>query len=293
MRTRRPAVSRASHAFVVAALLLSLAPAARAVPNVSNATADANWILGAVISGGPMSGAIGEYPDPGGATHIEPYFANYACFGLARATQITGNTGYVNAAWNHLTWYATHMDSSGYVHDWSLSNGTWTQGSYDSTDSYAATFLIALLAAYRASNNLSQLKTYSSAIQTAVNAIHSTQQPSGLTDATPGYTGELLEDNVETCQGLLAAGELANILGLSSLASQAYGYASPMQSAIETMWNGSGGYYYWAEFNNGSFQPTDPSTTLSPDLMAQGWTVAFLHPASAQGVLIELVAGSQ
>jgi hypothetical protein len=267
-------------AVIVAFLAFALfGRAAFAVPNVANATTDANWIMGAYISSGPMSGAIGTYPDPGGSQHIEPYFDNFAAMGLARAYQITGNTSYINATWSHLAWYANHVDSSGYAHNWDLVNGTWTEEEnpgYDSTDSYAATFLIALLAAYRASNNLTELQNFNSAIQTAVNAIHSTQEANGLTDAKPGYTGELLEDNVETYQGLLAAGNLATILGNTNLANQAYGDAAPMAGTINsTMWNSANGWYYWAVFNDGSTQPTNPTTTLSPDLMAQGWTAAF------------------
>jgi hypothetical protein len=244
------------------------------VSNSANAIADANWIMGAVISNGPMTGAIGMYPDPNGLTHIRPYQANLACLGLARAGVISGDPQYLNAVWNHLNWYASHMDANGYVHDWDEVNGAWTQAGYDSTDSYAATFLLAVRAAYRASGDATKVKNLGPGIQVAINAIHATQQSDGMTWSTPAYHVKYLEDQVEAYQGLISGESLAAMLGLTSIAQSAQSYADSMSSGLATLWNPSNNTYYGAKDESGNLTPPDWSI-LSPDTTEEAWAVSF------------------
>jgi hypothetical protein len=260
---------------VVVVIVLSGASVCRAqVSNMANASVDAGWIMTAVIDDGSMNGAIGMYPDSNGLTHIRPYQANLACLGLARASAVTGDPRYVNAAWNYLNWYAGHMDTLGYVHDWDLVHGVWTQGGYDSTDSYAATFLLAVRAAYRVSGDAVKLKNISWGIQVAVNAIYTTQQSDGMTWATPAYHVKYLEDQVEAYRGLNAGYSLATLLGLPDVANKAQSYANSMESGIATLWNSSNNNYNWAKHEDGVEQITNWST-LSPDTMEEGWPVSF------------------
>lgn len=241
-------------------------------PNVDNAVADANWMMGAVITSGPMAGAIASYPDQ---QHIRPYQASYAAIGLDRATQVSGDATYSNAAWNYLSWYAANMDANGYAHDWDLTNGVWTEGGYDSTDAYAGMFLAAVRATYEVQPDSAKLSALHTAVSQAVAAIHSTQQSDGLTWAVPsGYPVKLLEDNVEMYDGLNAAVTVANELGDSALVSTAQSYAAPVPASLESLWNVGQGWYYWALDNNGVLTPTNWAN-LSPDTMEQGWAVAF------------------
>lgn len=259
---------------------LLLTSRAYVVPNQEKAIEDANWMMGASIPDGPMAGAFATYWDK---QHIQPYQANLGALGLARATQISGNTAYVNAVWKHLNWYSAHMDTNGYVRDYDLINNVWTAASnsvqpnkpYDSTDSYAATFLLATRAAYRVDSDMSKLESLRPAISKAVGAIRSTQQADGLTFATPDfYRVKLLEDNVETYHGLKAAVTLANILNDTTLANNAQSYATSMATGIESLWSPTNNYYYWAKHEDGALQTTDWSV-LSPDAMEQAWTAAF------------------
>lgn len=261
-------------AAAVAIMLVGASAGHAQVSNASNASADADWIMTAVIDDGSMNGAIGMYPDSNGLTHIRPYQANLACLGLARASAVTGDRRYVNAAWNYLNWYAGHMDTLGYVHDWDLVHGVWTQGGYDSTDSYAATFLLAVRAAYRVSDDATKLKNISWGIQVAVNAIYTTQQSDGMTWATPAYHVKYLEDQVEAYRGLNAGYSLAMLLGLSDVANKAQSYANAMESGIATLWNSPNNNYNWAKHEDGVEQITNLST-LSPDTMEEAWPVSF------------------
>lgn len=249
------------------------------VPNITAATEDADWIMSAVLNDLDMRGALTNYP---GGEAIRPYQANIATFGLSRATQITGNTAYVNAVWNYLTWYANHLDGSGYMHDYDKINGVWTAAPnsvstnpYDSTDAYAGTFLLAVRAAYIANPDVAKLAELHTAIEQAVDAIHSTQQADGLTWAVPDfYQVKLLEDNIESYQGLLAAQILADILDDNVLYDKAASYAVAMAAGLETLWSPVNNYYYWAKHNYGALQATD-WTILSPDTMEQIWTISF------------------
>ena len=94
---------------------------------VDHVRGDALWILGSQRDDGSIALV------PGGT--IRPYMANYAAMGLAAAAVRTGETVYAGGAWQWLQWYAAHEDSNGYVTD--------EDGTMDSTDAYAGTFLLA------------------------------------------------------------------------------------------------------------------------------------------------------
>lgn len=249
--------------------------------NKANAISDADWIMDAVIQSGPMQGAIANYPDAV-PQHIRPYQAGFAALGLARATQISGNKNYVNAVWGWLNWYQNHMDGSNYVHDWDLVSGTWQAApnasnavAYDSTDSYAALFLVAAKAAYAVDPDMVKLQALKPGITKALAAIRSTQQTDGLTWALPvGYPVKLLEDNAEVFVGLKASISLANTLGDAQLASTVTGYLAPMPAGFENLWDNASSTYFWAYHDNGFKQPNDWSA-LAPDTMEQGWAVSF------------------
>jgi hypothetical protein len=255
-----------------------------AVPNLSAAIDDANWIMGAVVASGPMRGAIANYPDAQ-PTHIRPYQAGYAALGLARATQLTGDYAFVRAAWNWLDWYQAHMDNLNYVHDWDLVNGTWQVGGYDSTDAYAGMFLCDALAAYTVDPNIFRLDKIHTGVARAFQAIRSTQRSDGLTWALPsGYPVKLLENNAEALAGVKAAIRLATLLGDTALASAARGSLLTMTGGLASLWNGTDSYY-WAFHDDGSKQPTDWSV-LAPDTMAQGWAVSFGVTAGSRAVTL-------
>src|SRR5919106_4116315 len=150
-----------------AMLVPSARPAYAAV--VDDVRADANWILSARLS----DGAIANYVD---RQAVWPYLANFAAMGLARATVVTKDKKYVEAAWKWLSWYQAHMDAQGFVTDYVVKDGrAVSTGFMDSTDAYAGTFLLAVRDIYRANANRTRLKTLKKGIVLAVKAIEATQ----------------------------------------------------------------------------------------------------------------------
>jgi hypothetical protein len=248
---------------------------------------EANWIL---ESGFP-DGAIAQAPPPSwvSSVYINPYTANYAAMGLARATSVTGNVAYAQASWKWLQWYASNeQPGTGFVSDASLpypfvaGDTTSSLGTEDSTDAYAGTFLLAAYDTSVADPNSAQLHALSSGIAGAIRAIQETQQPDGLTWATPSYQMAYLMDNAEAHAGLLGAASLEVALKNPSLAAQAEQDASRMKSGVQSLWNSTTEAFDWAATASG-VQLTDWSY-LYPDAAEQAWAVGLGIATAAQGV---------
>ncbi|HLV80800.1 MAG TPA: hypothetical protein VKT32_10985 [Chthonomonadaceae bacterium] len=178
-------------------------------------------------------GAIAQDALPAGATRILPYFANFAALGLVTAYRHTGDPDYLESARRWAGWYAAHQNPDGTVYDYTGAPGAWKPtGDYDSTDSYAATYLTLLLALYRASPDPKWLAGRRDSIEKAVKAIKLTLQPIGLTLAKPTYPVMYTMDNVETAQGLHAAAEIARLLHLAPLREETEPLARRMETAV-------------------------------------------------------------
>ena len=260
---------------------MALAGALVGVASPAHATtSDEDWLLTSQLP----DGAIAQFPD---LSRINPYLANYAAIGLAHSYATLHNTTYLNAAWSWLTWYQGHMNANGYVTDYTVGPPpTYTEtstGDEDSTDGYAGTFILALNEAYNVSGNKTKLKTYTTGLTNAINAIHSTQQSDGLTWAKPTFQAKFLMDNAEAYAGLRAGATLAGVLGKTALKNNATSYAASMKTGIGTMWDATDGLYYVAKNSDGTFAATTWSYYY-PDSAAQAWAVAlgnWLTPGNA------------
>jgi hypothetical protein len=83
----------------------------------------------------------------GAVRMVIPYFANFAAIGLADAHRSDpGDLRYLAGADRWLDWYAAHMNADGTVFDFVVTPADQlvSTGDFDSTDSYASTFLEAL-----------------------------------------------------------------------------------------------------------------------------------------------------
>ncbi|MCL6538682.1 MAG: hypothetical protein K6T28_08895 [Acidothermus sp.] len=243
---------------------------------------DAEWILQAQLP----DGAIAWYIDK---RHISPYLANYAALGLAEAARVTGSPQYSDAAWAWLAWYAAHENSSGFVTDYDVdaSGAEISTGDEDSTDAYAGTFLTAVRATFRVDPDVPRLAALHAGISGAVAAIEATQDSDGLTFAKPTWPVKYLMDQAETYRGLVAAVELAAVLGDWPLAWRAGRDAVRLAQGVATLWNPATGAYDWAEHGDGARVVTDWSE-LYPDAMEQAWIAATTAIPRARAA--ELVA---
>ncbi|MGA9076950.1 MAG: hypothetical protein WB383_01260 [Acidimicrobiales bacterium] len=236
--------------------------------------ADADWIASAQLP----DGAIANYPFNGTSAVIQPYLSNYGAIGLAEATSASGDMTYANDAWSCLFWYAAHMDpTTGYVTDYDYTNGVETStGSFDSTDSYAGTFLAAAWDTYSATGNTAKLAKLLPAIQLAVKAIESTQQSDGLTWATPTYHAKYLMDNAEVYGGLVSAENLARAANDAALVSEATADATSCFAGIQGLWNTTTNSYDWARAGaDATTDTTTDWTVLYPDAFEQMWAIAW------------------
>ncbi|MDQ3222059.1 MAG: glycoside hydrolase family 76 protein [Gemmatimonadota bacterium] len=232
--------------------------------------ADADWVLSTQLA----DGGLAHFPDK---VHVNPYFANLAALGLARATEMSGNPVYAEAVWDWLDWYAAHMDASGFVTDYNVAPVTQaltSTGSMDSTDSYAGTFLHAAHKVWKVTGNGARLAALSAGLAGAVTAIEATQEPDGLTWAKPTYKVKYLMDQSEAWAGLQAAYVLAGVIGDTALRTRALAGARAMAAGVATLWNAGTGTYDWARFENGTHAVVNWSV-MYPDSTSQVWPVAF------------------
>ena len=192
---------------VVCGIFLSMSPA----PSASDPAHDAlvrfaDRILanqqtdGAIVMGDP------SFPP----FQVVPYFGNLAGDGLMRAYEITNDPQYLNAAQSWTFWYLQHQNADGTIYDFTGTVGHWTPTyDYDSTDSYASTFLEMahkVLLYTHADHPVAQALIL--AVPGLLDAQQLTMQSNGLTLAKPDYDFAYLEDNVEVYLGMIAAANI-------------------------------------------------------------------------------------
>jgi len=224
------------------------------------------------------SGALLSDPTNSSAENwLMPYYNNLAVIGWMRGIRHTRERSDYPRIRRWLQWYVQFMNPDGTIYDYTYHNGVLTsRNTYDSSDSYAASFLEALRDYVQATGETRfAQRLFTRGIQRAVKAILLTYQADGLTYARPDYPVKFLMDNVEVYQGLLAASELARRLKRPTEADAWRQRAQHTYHAIlNDLWLPVQGYYAWAKHPNGSMD-----TRLSewyPDLMAQLMTIAWL-----------------
>jgi hypothetical protein len=226
---------------------------------------------------------------------IEPYLADYATWGLARAAAVTHDPSFETSAWKWLSWYAAHQDANGYVEDY-IRNGTdfVPSGTMDSTDGTSGTYLSALWAtATESKGQLAHLRHLWPAAKLAVSAIESTFDSDGLTWALSTYHVKYLMDNVEALGGMDAAYAMAQLMHDPMEAFRVKADALRLQTGIDSLWDPATGAYDWALHENGDRVPCD-WTVLYPDTVEQGWAVAYgAVPADRAAALMNHVESAE
>jgi hypothetical protein len=280
----------------IALLLLVVAPAcAAATPPIAR-------FAGEIVRRQAADGAIVMGTLTPTDNKVVPYFANLAATGLVTASRDSGDKRYLSAAKRWALWYAAHMNADGTTYDYSGAPGAWvSKGDFDSTDSYAGTYIELL-------ERISTLDKpwiggrYAS-VGKAVKAIRLTLQPNGLTLAKPKYPVMYLMDNVETARGLRAAAHIAKITHHAGDAKTWTSMAVRMESAIESrLWDESRNAYFVGiqpdggrDSGNGEWYPD-----VMANLLAVAWGVPsarhrelYKHLAAASAALLPAAARSE
>lgn len=167
------------------------------------------------------NGAIPMTYSPNGEVRMNPYFADFAALALLDKAE-----EYSDEVKKYMDWHFAHLNTGktdyngvdGTIYDYliTLKDGKITdesiaiykrKNSYDSTDSYAATFLSVLNKYYNKTGDSEYIVSHADEIQRVINAMFATYHK-GLTTAKPDWRVKYLMDNCEVYEGLLAAAEL-------------------------------------------------------------------------------------
>lgn len=207
----------------------------------------------------------GAYPKTkimNGNVSMNPYFADSVALAL-----LDDGAKYKDSVKKYIQWHFSHLNTAqtdyngldGTIYDYtiSLSKGKITKeeatqknghGHYDSTDSYAATFLCVLWKYYQVTQDKNLLQEHYPNINRIVNVMRATMVE-GLSVSKPDYRIKYLMDNCEVYEGFLAAANLyekalSAKVGSAEKAVQARDDASVVKANISAhMWNAQGKYY--------------------------------------------------
>lgn len=205
------------------------------------------------------NGAMPMTPISDGTVKVTPYFSDFAALSLLnQADKYAAN---VKA---YMDWHFAHLNTAdtdyngvdGTIYDYNITveDGTvvkeeilYLDGkeSYDSTDSYAATFLMVLQKYVEKTGDKAYILSHGTEIDRIVGAMFATMV-GDLTLAKPDYQIKYLMDNCEVYEGMLAGAQLyTDVLvpadsGRTATRDKLRNGAQRVADAIEEkMWSGS------------------------------------------------------
>jgi hypothetical protein len=145
---------------------------------------------------------------------VVPYFGHLGARGLVLAYQAAGDRRFLDAVRHWVEWVDARRNPDGTVYDYTGRDGIWKPtGDYDSTDSYASTYLELMDALARVplpEGDRRWLHTRRPFARRSVDAILLTLQKQDLTTAKPTWPVMYTMDNVEVLRGLRACAPFLN-----------------------------------------------------------------------------------
>jgi hypothetical protein len=200
---------------------------------------EADYICSLAVKSGPLAGAI---PESTADNTVNPYFDDFACLGLVSY----GRAADRQTVLSYINWHIAHMNTAaqdkyglaGTIYDYA--DGVST-GNYDSTDSYAATFIM-LLDNYCRVYDSDFLRGREDLLDTLVSVMKSTYiEKISLSKATPGYDECILMDNCEVFRGFKSASHIySSYLNDTAKAAAMQTYAARTKTAIrKRFWSSS------------------------------------------------------
>ncbi|HVK06512.1 MAG TPA: hypothetical protein VM490_23785 [Armatimonadaceae bacterium] len=222
----------------------------------------------------------------GAATRLVPYFANLGAFGLVVAAAAAGASASDARRWRVAArrwaeWYDARRNPDGTLYDFERTapgggSAPWKPtGKYDSTDSYASTYLELVDALHRGGPDRAWLRGRYPFVRRSVDAMRLTLQKNDLTTATPTWPVMYTMDNVEVLRGLRAAVRLARAQGAASDARAWAAMADRTQAAIARhLWDEKNGWYRVGVQTDGGIMAGGLAKwypDVMANLMAIGW----------------------
>jgi hypothetical protein len=224
------------------------------------------------------SGAVPMYSAPISAHHnqykVTPYFSHFGLLGLLEKPESAPVVRkYMDWYFDHMNRTATPTTPAGSVFDYLIEADRQTEVAtrdFDSTDSYASTFLNVLRKYAEVTSDITYLREHRDDIFLIADAMIATKQNDGLTWAKPDYRLKYLMDNSEVFSGLQDMEWLCLKVFRDDQASAFYRkHKEDVYAGIENgLWSGPHNAYAYAKSEDGSL--------LYPD-----WT-RFYADATAQ-----------
>lgn len=206
---------------------------------------------------------------------LNPYLNNILAISLLCGRTHAGEIG------AYIQWYLDRLNYpdkhgvTGSMYDYYISGeGKETPGkSYDSVDSYAATFLIMAERYYAVTGDAALIKKNWKRIKDVAYIISYLQDKDGLVRALPSSDNKYLMDNCECYGGLLAYQKLSEALGYGREAYYDTVAASIKSGIISNFRDAEGRFFYWG-ISGGVRSPYAPET-LYPDALSQIFPVLY------------------
>lgn len=208
------------------------------------------------------NGAIPMTYSPNGELRVNPYFSDFAVLALLDDAE-----KYSDVALKYMDWHFAHLNTAeedfnkldGTIYDYvvTMENGVIVDekisvpadaDSYDSTDSYAATFLRVVDKYTKKTGDATYIAEHAEDLERIANVMCATLH-NGLTFAKPNHRVKYLMDNCEVYEGAVAASEIFGVLADSNdsykdTAEKYANLAETVKEKINTkLWNFVGGYY--------------------------------------------------
>ncbi|MBQ6066889.1 MAG: hypothetical protein IJK89_08700 [Clostridia bacterium] len=212
---------------------------------------EADWLWKQQLPNGAFAFRAAE----DGEVSVNPYFACFAAIALT-AYDCTAQAG--ERVRRYIEWHFGHLNTAqtdpnglaGTIFDYrvTMTDGAVTAqtptGSYDSTDSYAALFLVLLRDYATRYGDTALLTAHAGQIRQVAEAIFAAMEK-GYSFARPDYRMMYLMDNCEVYAGLSAAAELGKIIGDGALQTKAANAVSVYQKRFLRDWY-ENGRFRWA-----------------------------------------------
>ncbi len=198
---------------------------------------------------------------------INPYFANLA------AQALLTRPGHLPAVESWLNWYLEHLNADGTIDDYVVREGQeHATGTYDSADSYAATYL-SLVAAYRqAGGDLQWIRNHRAVLERVAAVLTGLTGDDGLTRAKRLYPLKLLMDNAEVWAGWQDWADVLVSLDDPAAAAAVRQQAARLQAGLQEFAGNEG--YAWALGPLGLRREPNLER-FYPDAVAQFFPFAF------------------
>ena len=247
------------------------------------ARAEADWLWGQQLS----NGAFAVYAKEDGEVSVNPYFAAFTAIAL---TAYDGSPLAGERIRRYIDWHFAHLNTAeadpnglaGTIFDCrvTVSGGAVVAeaptGDYDSTDSYAALFLVLLRDYADRYGDAALLTAHAAQIRQVTEVIFASLEQ-GYSFARPDYRMMYLMDNCEVYAGLCAAEDLCGAIGDTALQKRVAAAKKHYERRFLLDWYRDG-HFRWAMSpdEKGRFREEDFSwDTFYPDAAAQLYPVIW------------------